>query len=355
MDLSRIGFTDPGGLRRDPGRRHGRGVPDREPGPDAEPAADPAREPRRPDHPGRPHPPRAGQRRRRAPLREAPPRPARGPRRSSRPTTTPCSPTACARRSAWSSSRSRCSRWRWRWPASAPGQAEALRRAMSRKRSREAMLGPVARVPRRRAGARGRRRDHPHGLPEADRLLQLRLPQGPLGGLRRAGLPERVAAPALSGRVPGRAAERPAHGLLPPGQPGARRPAARRARAAALRPPLAGGLRRGGRRGAGRPRLRARGAPRTPPSAWWPSARPAGPSATWPTWPRAPTCAASSSPSSCAPAPATPSSARAGRCSGSSASLARPRPAAAGTPARRCRSPPRPLRRSPSRAASSAP
>ena len=69
----------PRGLRRDPGRRHGRGVPDREPGADAEPAADPPREPGGPDHPGRPHPPRAGHRRCRAPLRAPPPRPARGP------------------------------------------------------------------------------------------------------------------------------------------------------------------------------------------------------------------------------------------------------------------------------------
>ena len=42
-----------------------------------------------------------------------------------------------------------------------PGQAEALRRAMSRKRSREAMRGPLARVPRRARARRGGRRDRP--------------------------------------------------------------------------------------------------------------------------------------------------------------------------------------------------
>ena len=154
---------------------------------------------------------------------------------SSRPTTTRCWPTACARRSAWWSSRSRCSRWRWRWPASRPGQAEALRRAMSRKRSREAMIGPLARVPRRRPRRAGwTTRPIRTVFTQADRLLELRLPQGALGGLRGARLPERLAAAALPGRVPGRPAERPADGLLPARHPGARRPAARRARAAPL-------------------------------------------------------------------------------------------------------------------------
>ena len=142
-----------------------------------------------------------------------------------------------------------------------PGQAEALRRAMSRKRSREAMLGLWREF---LDGARARGVDDEtieDGLPEAHRLLELRLPQGALGGLRRAGLPERVAAAALPGGVPGRPAERPADGLLPPRHPGARRPAARRARAAPLHPALAGDLHRGGRRRADRPRLRARGAP----------------------------------------------------------------------------------------------
>ena len=46
-----------------------------------------------------------------------------------------------ARPGASSSSRSRCSRWRWPWPASPPVRPTTLRRAMSRKRSEEAMMG----------------------------------------------------------------------------------------------------------------------------------------------------------------------------------------------------------------------
>ena len=80
------------------------------------------REPRRPHDPGRAHPPRAGQRRRGAPLRRTgaalPRRPRlRAPLRPPAPRR-----AACARRSAWSSSRSRCWRWRWRWPASPPAR-----------------------------------------------------------------------------------------------------------------------------------------------------------------------------------------------------------------------------------------
>ena len=55
-------FADParrrGRLRRDPRCRHRRGLPDREPGADAEPAPHPPREPRRPDDPGRARPAR---------------------------------------------------------------------------------------------------------------------------------------------------------------------------------------------------------------------------------------------------------------------------------------------------------
>ena len=205
---------------------------------------------------------------------------------------------------------------------------------MSRKRSREAMLDLWREF---RDGARARGVDDEtirDGLHQADRLLELRLPQGALVGLRRAGLPERLAAAALPGRVPGGPAERPADGLLPARQPGARRPAARRAGAAPLHRPLGGDLHHGGRR-------RARSASATcarcaarRPSAWWPSARPAGPSATSPTWPRAPTCAASSSPSSCGRGRATSSSGPGGPCSGSSGCCRGPRAGAAGHPAR---------------------
>ena len=59
--------------------------------------------------------------------------------------TTRCSRSRCARRSASSSSRTRCSRWRWRSPASRSARRRALRRAMSRKRSLEALEAMRAR------------------------------------------------------------------------------------------------------------------------------------------------------------------------------------------------------------------
>ena len=62
----------PGRLRRDPARRHGRRLPDREPRADAEPAAHAAREPRRPDRPGRARPARADPGQGRAPVHRAP-------------------------------------------------------------------------------------------------------------------------------------------------------------------------------------------------------------------------------------------------------------------------------------------
>ena len=118
--------------------------------------------------------------------------------------------------------------------------------------------------------------------------------------------------------------------------------------------PLGGDLHRGGRR-------RARSASATcarcagrPPSAWWPSARPTGPSATSPTWRRAPTCAASSSPSSCGRAPATSSSARARAMLWELGVLARPRDGRRAACSSPCRSPPARPPRSPSSGASSA-
>ena len=61
------------------------------------------------------------------------------------------------RRSASSSSRTRCSRSRWRSPASRVGEAEGLRRAMSRKRAmrRSRPTGSAS----SRGGGEGRRRD----------------------------------------------------------------------------------------------------------------------------------------------------------------------------------------------------
>ena len=101
------------------------------------------------------------------------------------------------------------------------GEAEGLRRAMSRKRSDEAMAayavrfveGAVANgVPRETARARVR----------ADsRLLRLRLSEVARGGVRAPRLPVDVAAGASRTRVPVRAAQRAADGLLPARRAGA--------------------------------------------------------------------------------------------------------------------------------------
>ncbi len=106
------------GVRRDPGGGHGRRLPDREPRADAEPAADAAGEPRRPDRAGGARQARADPGRRRPSVHRAAAEAARRPELRSRRPTIRCSTSRCARRSAWSSSRTRCSRWRWRSPAS---------------------------------------------------------------------------------------------------------------------------------------------------------------------------------------------------------------------------------------------
>ena len=110
-----------------------------------------------------------------------------------------------------------------------PGEAEGLRRAMSRKRSAEAIEahhrsfveGAMAHVARRRRGA-GRAR-----VVDGRRLLGLRLPQGPRRRLRPARLPVDLAARPLRARVPVLAARRAADGLLPARRPRPRGPAAR--------------------------------------------------------------------------------------------------------------------------------
>ena len=99
---------------------------------------------------------------------------------------------------------------------------------MSRRRSREAM---VAHWHAFRDGARGRgvrRADRAPRLREDPRVLGVRLPQGARRRVRAARLPERLAAPPPPRRVPVRAAERAADGLLPAGLAGARRAAPRR-------------------------------------------------------------------------------------------------------------------------------
>ena len=120
------------------------------------------------------------------------------------------------------------------------GQAESLRRAMSRRRSREAMVAhwhafrDGARRPRRRRADRAARVREDRGV------LGVRLPQGARRGLRPAGLPERLAAPPLPRRVPLRAAQRAADGLLPARLARPRRAAPRRRGARRRRQRLAG-------------------------------------------------------------------------------------------------------------------
>ena len=117
------------------------------------------------------------------------------------------------------------------------GEAEGLRRAMSRKRSEEAIEALRSRFV---AGALAQGVDGElanRDLRQARRLLGVRLPEVALGRVRAARLPVGVAAPPLPGRVPLRAAERAADGLLPAGQPRPRRPAARGGGAPARREP----------------------------------------------------------------------------------------------------------------------
>ena len=138
------------------------------------------------------------------------------------PTCTRRSSRCCATPSGRSSSRTRCSRWRWPSPASGPGEAEGLRRAMSRRRS-EAAIRAYEEKFVAGAMANGASRE------VAERVWSqivgfsgLRLPQGALGGVRAARLPVHLAAGALRAGVPVRAAERAADGVLPAGHAGAR-------------------------------------------------------------------------------------------------------------------------------------
>ena len=107
------------------------------------------------------------------------------------------------------------------------GEAEGLRRAMSSKRSEEAIeaFRPrfVAGLPRQRH----RRADRARDLRQARRLRRLRLPEVACGRVRAARVPVGVAAAVLPGGVPVRADERAADGLLPAVVARARRAAAR--------------------------------------------------------------------------------------------------------------------------------
>ena len=117
------------------------------------------------------------------------------------------------------------------------GEAEGLRRAMSRKRSEEAIEAFRQRFIEgaARNGVDAETADR--RLRQAGGVLRLRLPEVACGRVRAARLPVGVAAPPLSGRVPLLAPERPADGLLPAGEPRPGRPAARGGGAPAGREP----------------------------------------------------------------------------------------------------------------------
>ena len=110
------------------------------------------------------------------------------------------------------------------------GEAEGLRRAMSRKRSHDAIEAYHQRFLDGAAGERRRARDGRARLLEDQRLRLLRLPQVARGRLRAPRLPVGLASPPLPGRVPLRAPERAADGLLPAREPRPGRAAARRSR-----------------------------------------------------------------------------------------------------------------------------
>ena len=229
-----------------------------------------------------------------------------------------------------------------------PGEAEGLRRAMSRKRSAAAIEAYHERFLEGAAATHGVDAETAERVYDDDRrLLGLRLPQGPRRRLRPARLPVDLAARALRPGVPVRAAQRAADGLLRVGHARARGAAARHrdaarptstrarpsARSADARPAPASGSGSGyvlGVRGARRSSalVAAR-------------ARRAGRSARWPTSPRAPARAGRRWSSSRGRARATrfgarPSGAPRRRC-GSSASR-RPASAARRAPSSRCRS-----------------
>ena len=135
-----------------------------------------------------------------------------------------------------SSSRIRCSRSRSRSPASRRRGGGAA--AGDEPQAQQGGGRGVPRALRRgRARARGRPADGGGGLREAERVRGLRLPEVACGGVRAARVPVGVAAAPLSGRVPVRAPERAADGLLPALVARARRAAARGGGAPSRREP----------------------------------------------------------------------------------------------------------------------
>ena len=162
IDLSRIPLDDSGGVRGDPEGRHDRRLPDREPGADAEPPADEAGEPGRPDRAGRARAARARSR-----ARPCTRTSTRASGCGSIPRTCPRSTTSCC------ASRSRDTHGvvvfqdqvldvAMALAGFTIGEAEGLRRAMSRKRSEEAIEAFRERFIDGRRAERRRRRDRGH-------------------------------------------------------------------------------------------------------------------------------------------------------------------------------------------------
>ena len=223
----------PGRLRRDPAGRHGRLLPDREPRADAGHPPHAAGDDRRHHGAGRARAAGADPGEGACIRTSSGGRSCATTRRSARRPTIRCSRNRCARRSASSSSRTRCSTSPSISRASAVGEAEGLRRAMSRKRSHAALeawrerfvAGALEKGVEETAGARA--------LRQARRLLGLRLPEVALGGVRAARVPVGVAAAPLRAGVPRGAPQRAADGLLSAGDARPRRAEARGRDAAA--------------------------------------------------------------------------------------------------------------------------
>ncbi len=136
------------------------------------------------------------------------------------------------------------------------GEAEGLRRAMSRKRSVAALEAWRERFI---AGAMEKGVDGTAGeraVRQARRVLRLRLPEVARSGVRAARVPVGVAAAPLRGGVPRRAPERAADGLLSARDARARRAAARGRDAPAARQRQRGELRNRGRRRSRRAEVR---------------------------------------------------------------------------------------------------
>ena len=157
----------PGRLPGDPGRGHGRPLPDREPCADAEPSAHAAREPRRPHDPGRARPPRTDPGQGRAPVHRAAAAPARGP--GLRAALRPSVARGAAARDARRDHLPGAGAWTWPWPSPASRSGRPRAAAGDEPQAEPGRDGGLpAPLPRGRPGKRRRPRDR------GARLLQAR-------------------------------------------------------------------------------------------------------------------------------------------------------------------------------------